>query len=157
MHITFKETLEVGKIFEREKIESKMLIAQNLISTFHFLLQVLGNVTTILYTQTSGLASGLGYISVSEKSTKKYPLRYKISAAYTLAALLQILHAVKFNGRKEKVSLVTLMPSILFFLSLFFHLPTMRQHYRKCEEFCPLFNAFLDFERKYNGNVASIF
>ncbi len=131
-----------------------MLIAQKLLSSFHFVLKVHGFYTTILYkraTNEEGENGALGHISLNTKSAEKFPLRYKVSVAYTLCVFLQIVHAVKFNGAQEKVSLVALVPSILFLLSLFFHLPTLREHYKKQEEFCPLFNAFLEFERKYNG------
>lgn len=126
-----------------------MLIAQKLLSSFHFVLKVHGFYTTLLYKRPTNGERALGHISLNTKSAEKFPLRYKVSVAYTLAVFIQIVHAVKFNG--SEVSLIALVPSILFLLSLFFHLPTLREHNKKREEFCPLFNAFLDFERKHNG------
>ncbi len=128
-----------------------MLIAQNLLSVFHFVLKVHNILTTFLYTRpTKDEGRAYGYISLSLKSLQKYNLFYKVSVAYVTALICQIIHAVKFNGGVE-VSLVALVPSLLFLFSFAFHLPTIREHYRKRDEFCPLFNAFLDFERKHNG------
>ncbi len=128
-----------------------MIIAQNLLSVFHNVLKTHNCLSTVLYGRaTKESEQILGYVSVSFKSSEKHNLKYKLYIAYTLAVLIQIIHAVKFNGA-QKLSLVALVPSLLFLLSFTFHLPTLREHYRKREDFCPIFNAFLNFERKHNG------
>lgn len=129
-----------------------MLIAQNLLSVFHFVLKVHNSITTFLYTRpTPDNGRAMGYISLSFKSLQKFNFLCKVSVAYVVALFGQIVHAVKFNG-DDNLSLVAVVPSLLFLFSFAFHLPTISEHYKKREEFCPLFNAFLDFERKHNGN-----
>lgn len=133
-----------------------MLIAQNLVSVFHFVLKVHNFLTTILYkTAKKEKGRALGYISLSCHITERYNLQYKVAVAYASALFLQIVHAVKFdNSNNGEVSLVALVPSLLFLFSLSLHLPTLREHIRKRNDFCPLFNAFLDFERKHNGTLS---
>ncbi len=134
-----------------------MLIAQNLLSVFHHVLKTHNYLSTVLYGKApKDSGQELGYVSVSLKSSEKYKFKYKLSVAYTLAILLQIIHAVKFNST-QKVSLVALVPSLLFLLSFTFHLPVLREHYRKRKDFCPIFNAFLNFERKHNGLLPNFF
>lgn len=135
-----------------------MLISQNLVSVFHFVLKVHNSITTILYSKpTTDPRIALDNVSLSLKSVQKFYIGYKISVAYTLALCYQIVHAVMFGGKNENVSLVVLVPSLLFLISFVFHLPTLREHYRKREEFSPLFNAFLNFERQHNGLSPCLF
>lgn len=129
-----------------------MLLAQKLLAPLHSMVKIFGAITCILYVQPKNAVNRKkGYLTLNPKSVRQYPCRILITIIFILLVLVQIVYAVKFSSQ-GRVSSAALVPSILFFLSALAHLPSLLGHYNQQSDFCPIFNAFVDFERRHNGS-----
>lgn len=115
------------------------------------MVKIYGTITTVMYTKhKSEDEKTKGYLALSTHGVAAFP--WKIAASVLLSTLVfaQIVYEVKFS---EQSQMVTLVPSMLFFLSLVTHIPQLIEHYHKRNELCAGFNGFLDFERRHNGTL----
>lgn len=129
-----------------------MLIAQKLWSPFHLMVRIYGKITTVMYTQQKNEDHrNKEYLTLSPHDVALFPWKIAASVLLAILILFQIVYEVKFGG---DIRMGTMVPSMLFFLSLVTHIPQLFVHYNKRHELCAGFNAFVEFERRHNGNFS---